>query len=184
MGPGDNLLVIWMDYEKGNSFAEESKKEEPKYVSAPSVTERLNTSDVQINGDFTVESAKQLADIINSGSLPVHMEELYSTSVGAQFGEQALNKTVFAGIVGIGLIFAFMIAVYRFPGLIAAINLSIYIYLILLVFELMNCVLTLPGIDDLILGVGMAVDAMVITFLHIKDEVVILILVLYSCKSM
>src|SRR5690625_4731920 len=170
MGPGDNLLVIWMDYEKGNSFAEESKKEEPKYVSAPSVTERLNTSDVQINGDFTVESAKQLADIINSGSLPVHMEELYSTSVGAQFGEQALNKTVFAGIVGIGLIFAFMIAVYRFPGLIAAINLSIYIYLILLVFELMNGVLTLPGIAALILGVGMAVDANVITFERIKEE--------------
>src|SRR5690625_3457745 len=171
MGPGDNLLVIWMDYEKGNSFAEESKKEEPKYVSAPSVTERLNTSDVQINGDFTVESAKQLADIINSGSLPVHMEELYSTSVGAQFGEQALNKTVFAGIVGIGLIFAFMISVYRFPGLIAAINLSIYIYLILLVFELMNGVLTLPGIAALILGVGMAVDANVITFERIKEEI-------------
>src|SRR5690625_921799 len=170
MGPGDNLLVIWMDYEKGDSFAEESKKKEPKYVSAPSVTERLNTSDVQINGDFTVESAKQLADIINSGSLPVHMEELYSTSVGAQFGEQALNKTVFAGIVGIGLIFAFMIAVYRFPGLIAAINLSIYIYLILLVFELMNGVLTLPGIAALILGVGMAVDANVITFERIKEE--------------
>src|SRR5690625_3225193 len=62
MGPGDNLLVIWMDYEKGDSVAEESKEEDHKDVSAPSVTERLNTSDVQINGDFTVEYEKQLAE--------------------------------------------------------------------------------------------------------------------------
>lgn len=171
MSPPDNLLVIWMDYEKGDSFAEESKKEDPKYVSAPGVSERINSPDVQISGDFTVESAKQLADIINSGSLPVHMKELYSTSVGAQFGEQALNKTVYAGIIGVALIFAFMIAVYRFPGLIAAVNLSIYIYLVMLVFNLMNGVLTLPGIAALILGVGMAVDANVITFERIKEEI-------------
>lgn len=170
MGPPDNLLVIWMDFEKGDSFADESEKEDHKYISAPRVSETLNTSDVQISGDFTVESAKRLADVINAGSLPVHMTEIYSTSVGAQFGEQALNKTVFAGIVGISIIFLFMIAVYRFPGLIAVINLSIYIYLILLVFDLMNGVLTLPGIAALILGVGMAVDANVITFERIKEE--------------
>ncbi|WP_029269181.1 protein translocase subunit SecDF [Virgibacillus alimentarius] len=171
MGIPNNLLVIWMDYEKGDSYAKESQQEDPKYIYAPSVTKRLNTTDVQINGDFTVESAKQLADIINSGSLPVHMKELYSTSVGAQFGEHALNKTVFAAFIGIGLIFIYMIFVYRFPGFIAAINLSIYIYLILLVFELMNGVLTLPGIAALILGVGMAVDANVITFERIKEEI-------------
>ncbi len=167
----DNLLVIWMDYQKGDSFAEEVKKEDPKYVSAPKVTETLNTTNVMINGDFTVESAQRLADIINAGSLPVNMEELYSNTVGAQFGEQALNKTVFAGIIGVSLIFLFMIVFYRFPGLIAVINLSIYIYLILLVFELMNGVLTLPGIAALILGVGMAVDANVITFERIKEEI-------------
>ncbi|SHG72760.1 protein translocase subunit SecDF [Virgibacillus chiguensis] len=166
----DNLLVIWMDYKEGDSFAEEYGKEDPKYVSAPSVTQTLNTNQVMISGNFTVESAKQLANVINSGSLPVHMEEKYSTSVGAQFGEQALNKTVFAGFIGVGIIFLFMIAVYRFPGLIAAINLSFYIYLILFVFELMNGVLTLPGIAALILGVGMAVDANVITFERIKEE--------------
>ncbi|API90646.1 protein translocase subunit SecDF [Virgibacillus pantothenticus] len=166
----DNLLVIWMDYKKGDSYAEEYQKDEPKFVSAPSVNQTLNTSQVMISGNFTVESAKQLANVINSGSLPVHMEEKYSTSVGAQFGEQALNKTVFAGFIGVGLIFLFMIAVYRFPGLIAAINLTIYIYLILFVFELMNGVLTLPGIAALILGVGMAVDANVITFERIKEE--------------
>jgi SecD/SecF fusion protein len=166
----ENQLVIWMDYEEGDSFKEERTKENPKYMSAPNVTKAINSPDVQITGDFTVESAKQLADVINSGSLPVQMKELYSTSVGAQFGEQALDKTVFAGIAGVAVIFVFMIAVYRFPGLIAAINLSIYVYLILLVFNLMNGVLTLPGIAALILGVGMAVDANVITFERIKEE--------------
>ncbi|WP_106497043.1 protein translocase subunit SecDF [Lentibacillus sp. Marseille-P4043] len=166
----DNLLVIWMDYQKGDSFAEETKKEEPKYISSPAVSKTLNTSDVMIEGNFTVESAQRLADIINSGSLPVNLTEKYSTSVGAQFGEQALDKTVFAGIIGVSIIFLFIIAVYRFPGFIAAVNLSVYIYLILLFFELMNGVLTLPGIAALILGVGMAVDANVITFERIKEE--------------
>ncbi|TRM12808.1 protein translocase subunit SecDF [Lentibacillus cibarius] len=165
-----DLLVIWMDYQKGDSFQEEVKKEDPKYVSAAGVKETLNTTNVMIEGNFTVESAQRLADIINAGSLPVNMEELYSNTVGAQFGEQALDKTVFAGIVGISIIFLFIMAVYRFPGVIAAINLSIYIYLILLVFNLMNGVLTLQGIAALILGVGMAVDANVITFERIKEE--------------
>src|SRR5699024_3047539 len=146
-------------------------KSDHKYVSAPQVSQTLNTNDVMITGNFTVESAKQLADVINSGSLPVHMKELYSTSVGAQFGDQALNKTMFAGFVGVGLVLLFMLAFYLFPDMIAAINLSIYIYLILLIFELMNGVLTLPGIAALILGVGMAIDANVISFERIKEEI-------------
>src|SRR5699024_10800257 len=108
--------------------------------------------------------------IINAGSLPVHMEEIFSTSVGAQFGEQSLSKTVFAGFIGVGAIFLFMIFAYRFAGVIASINLAIYIYIILLVFGLLQGVLTLPGIAALILGVGMAVDANVITFERIKEE--------------
>jgi len=170
MGAPDNLLVIWMDFEEGDSFAAEAEKEETKFISAPRVSETLNTSSVQITGDFTVEEAQRLADVINAGSLPVHMEELYSTSVGAQFGEQALKQTVYAGFIGVGLIFIFMMAYYRFPGIIASINLAIYVFLILLVFNLLNGVLTLPGIAALILGVGMAVDANVITFERIKEE--------------
>ena len=166
----ENFLVIWLDYKEGDSFKEEVEKKEPKFISAPAVSEPLYTSDVMITGDFTIEEAQRLADIINAGSLPVHMNELYSTSVGAQFGETALNQTVFAGIIGVLIIFIFLIAVYRFPGLIAGINIAIYIYLILLVFELMNGVLTLPGIAALILGVGMAVDANVLTFERIKEE--------------
>ncbi|MBB6451889.1 SecD/SecF fusion protein [Salirhabdus euzebyi] len=169
-GPDNNLLVIWMDYNEGDSFAAESQKEDPKYVSAPAVSEPINGRDVIIEGTFTVEEAQRLADILNAGSLPVNLEELYSVSVGAQFGEQALNKTVFASMIGVALIFIFMIAYYRFPGLIAVITLSVYIYLILLVFNLMNGVLTLPGIAALVLGVGMAVDANIITYERIREE--------------
>src|SRR5699024_11785947 len=84
---------------------------------------------------------------------------IFSTSVGAQFGEQALKQTVFAGFIAIGLIFLFMIVVYRLPGIVASVNLAVYVFLILLIFQLMNGVLTLPGIAALILGVAMAVDA-------------------------
>lgn len=166
----NNLLVIWMDFKEGDSFLEEVEKADPKFISAPNVNEPLFTNDVMITGNFTVEEAQRLADIINAGSLPVHMTELYSTSVGAQFGEKALNQTVFAGIIGISIIFLFMIFVYRLPGIIAGINIAIYVYFILLVFQLMHGVLTLPGIAALILGVGMAVDANVLTFERIKEE--------------
>src|SRR5690625_3028876 len=166
----NNFLVIWMDFEEGDSFEAEASKEDPKFISSASVRKPIYSSGVQIEGNFTVEEAKRLADIINAGSLPVHMEELYSTSVGAQFGEKALNQTVFAGIIGISIIFIFMAIVYRFPGIVAGINIPIYIFMILLIFQLMNGVLTLPGIAALILGVGMAVDANVLTFERIKEE--------------
>lgn len=169
---GENLLIIWMDFQEGDSYKEEVTKpeEERKFVSDPGVDEPLYTSDVMIQGNFTVDKAQYMADIINSGSLPVHMNEIFSTSVGAQFGEQALNETVFAGIVGIAIIFLFMLVVYRFPGIISVINLSFYLFLVLVVFYALNGVLTLPGIAAVILGVGMAVDANVITFERIKEE--------------
>jgi SecD/SecF fusion protein len=166
----ENLLVIWMDFEEGDSFYDEVDKAEPKFISNPSVEQPLYTNDVMITGKFTVEDAQYLADIINSGSLPVHMHELFSTSVGAQFGEKALTQTVFAGIVGLIIVLLYMIVIYRFPGVIAGINLLIYTYLILLVFQLLNGVLTLPGIAALILGIGMAVDANVLMFERVKEE--------------
>jgi preprotein translocase subunit SecD len=168
---GENLLVIWLDYEEGDSFQEEVQKATPKFLSAPRVSEVLNTKNVVIQGDFTVEEATNLANLLNAGSLPVKLKEIYSTSVGAQFGEKALEKTVFAGIIGIVLIFLYMLFYYRFPGIIAVLTLSVYIYLILIVFDWMNAVLTLPGIAALILGVGMAVDANIITYERIKEEI-------------
>ncbi|WP_078545406.1 protein translocase subunit SecDF [Litchfieldia alkalitelluris] len=171
MGAGENLLVVWLDFEEGvDSFKEEVTKPNPKFLSAPAVSKILNESDVQIQGTFTIKEAQELAALLNAGSLPVELEEMYSTSVGAKFGEQALDKTIFAGIIGILIVFLFMVIFYRFPGVIAIITLSVYIYLILLVFDWMNGVLTLPGIAALILGVGMAVDANIITYERIKEE--------------
>ncbi|WP_110111456.1 protein translocase subunit SecDF [Bacillus sp. CGMCC 1.16541] len=172
MGPGQNLMVIWLDFEEGvDSYQKEAGKENPKYLSAATVNQVFNQTDVSITGgNFTVQSATQLADLLNAGALPVELEEKYSTSVGAKFGEQAMDKTVFAGLVGVAVVFAFMLFYYRFSGIIAVITLSFYIYLILVVFNWMNAVLTLPGIAALILGVGMAVDANIITYERIKDE--------------
>ncbi|HZG73057.1 MAG TPA: protein translocase subunit SecDF, partial [Chondromyces sp.] len=167
----NNQLVIWLDFEEGkDSFKAAVQKPNPDFLSAPNVNEVFNTDEVTIEGNFTVEEAQNLASLLNAGALPVKLDEIYSTSVGAQFGEQALEQTVFAGIVGILAIFLFMLVYYRIPGLVAVITLSIYVYLILLVFDWMNAVLTLPGIAALILGVGMAVDANIITYERIREE--------------
>ncbi|MGY6212452.1 protein translocase subunit SecDF [Cytobacillus firmus] len=171
MGAPNNLLVIWLDFEEGqDSFQAEAAKKDPKYLSAPQVSQIFNQDTVSIVGNFTIEEAQTLADLLNAGSLPVQLDEVYSTSVGAKFGEQAMETTILAGIIGIAIIFIYMIAVYRFPGFIATLTLSFYIYLILLVFDWMNGVLTLPGIAALILGVGMAVDANIITYERIREE--------------
>ncbi len=171
MPEGQNLLVVWLDFEEGvDSYAEESKKEKPKYQSAASVNQVLNTTDVMISGNFTVEETKNFASVLNSGSLPVKLTEIYSTSVGAQFGEQALTSTVFAGIVGVLIIFAFMLLYYRLPGFVAIIALVVFTYLVLIVFNGINAVLTLPGIAAIVLGIGMAVDANILTAERIREE--------------
>src|SRR5699024_1191140 len=96
--------------------------------------------------------------------------EVYSTSVGAQFGEEALDETVTAGLIGVGLVFLFMLVFYRLPGLVAVVTLTVYIYLTIAGFNAISGVLTLPGIAALILGVGMAVDANIILYERLKDE--------------
>ena len=168
----NNYLVIWMDFEEGkDSFQTEITKPDPKFVSAPTVNEIFNQDTVTIVGSFTVDEAKSLADLLNAGALPVQLDEIFSTSVGAQFGESALQETVFAGLIGIAAVFLFMIFYYRLPGLIATITLTIYLFLVLVVFDWMNVVLTLPGIAAFILGVGTAVDANIITAERIREEI-------------
>lgn len=168
---GENLLVIWLDFEEGvDSYAAEAQKPNPKYQSAASVTQVINSTDVQISGSFTVEETKTLESILNSGSLPVKLTEIFSTSVGAQFGKDALNDTVFAGVIGVLLIFVFMLLYYRLPGFVSIITLTVFTYLVLVIFNGINAVLTLPGIAAIVLGIGMAVDANILTAERIREE--------------
>ena len=156
----ENRLVIWLDYEEGDTYAEEIQKENSKIVSDASVTSPILSDKAIISGGgIDAESGQRLADILNAGALPVKLEEIYSTSVSAQFGQDALDKTVFASLIGIAAIFLFMLFFYRLPGLVSIITLILYINLIMLFFNGINAVLTLPGIAALVLGVGMAVDA-------------------------
>lgn len=167
----DNVLVIWLDFEEGvDSYAAEVVKETPKFISNPRVSQRINSDSVEISGSFTVEETKSLSGILNAGALPVHLDEIYSTSVGAQFGSQALSSTILAGIIGISAIFIFMLLYYRLPGLVAVISLIVYMFLILVIFDWINGVLTLPGIAAIVLGVGMAVDANILTYERIREE--------------
>lgn len=173
MGDGQNLLVVWLDFEEGvDSYATEVLKpaEDQKFESAASVTQVLNTTDVMISGNFTVDETKNFASVLNAGSLPVKLTEIFSTSVGAQFGEEALESTVFAGVVGVLLIFVFMLLYYRLPGFISIITLTVFTFLILVVFNGINGVLTLPGIAAIVLGIGMAVDANILTAERIREE--------------
>ena len=174
----DNVMVVWMDYKKGDSYKKEAKKQQegkdPKYVSAANVDQPINSDSVEISGGFNgkkgVKEAKQIAELLNAGSLPVDLKEIYSNSVGAQYGQDALDKTILASFIGVGIIYLFMLGFYRLPGLVAIIALTTYIYLTLVAFNFISGVLTLPGLAALVLGVGMAVDANIIMYERIKDE--------------
>ena len=166
-------MVIWLDYEEGDSYAAERQKaaagQEPKYISAASVTSTI-TGDCIISGNFTDEEARTLANLINSGSLPVKLTEISSNVVSAEFGKDALAKTAMAGLIGVLLVMAFMIFEYRVPGVLASIMLIAYLWAIFGIYALIGAVFTLPGIAALVLGVGMTVDANIITYERIRQE--------------
>ncbi len=170
----DNRIVIWLDYEEGvDSFSTEGATcgslSSSNCLSVASVLQGFS-SDVIIQGDFTEEEARNLVDLINSGSLPTKLEEISSKTVAASFGENALTETYQAGILGVALIILLMIAIYRFAGLISGIAILIYSFVTLFVFWLVGGVLTLPGIAAVVIGIGMAIDAVVISYSRLKEE--------------
>ena len=169
----NSTMVIWLDYEEGDSYASEAMNArqglETKYISAAGVSGRID-GDCVIKGSFTEAEARELADLINSGSLPVKMTEIYSNVVSADYGEGAFQLTARAGVIGVLLVAAFMILMYRLPGLISTIMLALYIFAVFTIYGAMGGVFTLPGIAALVLGVGMTVDANVITYERIKEE--------------
>ena len=175
-----NMIVIWLDYNgMTDSFAKEGSlcgTSGSNCLSAATVSQGF-ASDVIIKGNFTEDEVNNLVDLINSGSLPSKLSEISSKTVGASFGDDTLQKTLIAGVIGVVLIGVILIAIYHFAGFVSTISMLLYTFLVFLVFWLVGGVLTLPGIAALVLGIGMSVDSNVITFARIKEE-------LYKGKSL
>lgn len=175
-----NMIVIWLDYNgMTDSFAKEGSlcgTSGSNCLSAATVSQGF-ASDVIIQGNFTEDEVNNLVDLINSGSLPSKLSEISSKTVGASFGDDTLQKTLIAGVIGVVLIGVILIAIYHFAGFVSTVSMLLYTFLVFLVFWLVGGVLTLPGIAALVLGIGMSVDSNVITFARIKEE-------LYKGKSL
>ncbi len=140
-------------------------------ISAPTVNQAITDGNAVITGNFDAESAEELAAKIRSGSLPFSLIALEYNAVGARLGADSLSTSVKAGSIGVILVLLFMLIVYRVPGLIADIALVGYTAINIIVLSLSGISLTLPGVAGIILGIGMAVDANVIVFERIKEEI-------------
>ena len=140
-------------------------------ISAPTVQAVISDGKAEISGQSSIEEAKSLASIIRIGSLKLELEELRSSVVGAQLGQQAIKTSLIAGGIGLALVAVFMMIVYALPGVVAALSLAIYTGLELLMLNAFDLTLTLPGIAGIILSIGMAVDANVIIYARIREEI-------------
>ena len=139
-------------------------------VSAPNVNAVINDGRAIITGQDSFEEAERLASTIRIGGLKLELEELRSNVVGAQLGSDAIRTSLIAAAVGFALVVIFMIAVYYVPGIAASIALCLYTALMIILMDAFEVTLTLPGIAGIILSIGMAVDANVIIFARIKEE--------------
>ena len=152
---GENYIAIQLDDE---------------VISQPRVQEKIDSDTCIISGQFTVQSAQELADLIRAGQMPYSLKEVSLNTVGATLGADALNSALFAGLISIIGVMIFMIAFYRIPGLVAAIALAFYAVLTIIIYALFGVNITLPGIAGIVLSFGMAVDANVVIFERIIDE--------------
>ncbi len=152
---GQNFIAIMMD-------------ETP--ISIPRVSEKIDSEQCIISGDFDAESAKVLAANIRSGQLPFSLSQVELRAISATLGDTALKTSLYAGLIGIILVMLFMLLFYRLPGFLASIALAAYMGIVGIILATMHINLTLPGIAGIILSIGMAVDANVIIFERIKEE--------------
>ena len=152
-------------------------------ISAPNVNEEISGGKAQISGMSDLEEAQNLASYIRIGSLSIELEELRSSVVAAQLGEEAISTSVMAGLIGLIIVIIFMIIMYRLPGIVAGIALILYTSLMLITLNAFDITLTLPGIAGIILGIGMAVDANVIIYARIREEIGAGVSVRNSIKS-
>lgn len=141
------------------------------FISVPTVQSAITNGQCVITGSENYAAAEELATFIRIGAISLKLEEIESNVVGAQLGSQALTTSVKAAAIGLLLVMLFMIIMYRLPGFVSAIALAIYTFGTIVVIQLFEITLTLPGIAGIILGIGMAVDANVITFARIREEI-------------
>lgn len=140
-------------------------------ISAPTVNTAITGGSGYIEGNFTAESAQQLAMLIQSGALPLDIEQLEVRTISATLGEDALSTSMTAAMIGVALVILFMLVMYRLPGVVSTLALLVYILIDLFLLAVIPGVqLTLPGIAGIVLSIGMAVDANVIIFERIKEE--------------
>ena len=176
-----NVVSLEMNKEGTEKFAEATKAAKAAgesigiyydgaFVSVPSVNAEITDGRAMIEGSMSFEDADKLASTIRIGGLNLELEELRSNVVGAQLGEAAISTSLKAGAIGLAIVCIFMCVVYLLPGLASSFALLIYTGLILVLLNAFDITLTLPGIAGIILGIGMAVDANVIIFARVKEE--------------
>ena len=177
----ENVVSLTFTKEGTEKFAEATKKAyengesiaiyyDGTFVSVPNVNSEIKDGQAQITGSMSYDEAETLASTIRIGGLQLELEELRSNVVGAQLGEQAISTSLMAGAIGLAIIFVFMIFVYYLPGLASSLALIIYTELVLVILNAFDVTLTLQGIAGIILSIGMAVDANVIIFARVKEE--------------
>lgn len=181
---GNKSPVVQLTFtEEGAKIFAEATKEAAKtkdsialyyndhFISVPTVTEEIANGECTISGHADFAEANELATFIRIGAISLKLEELESNVVGAQLGSEALNSSIMAAGIGLVLVMLFMILMYRLPGVVASIALAIYTFGTVVLVQMLDITLTLPGIAGIILGIGMAVDANVITFARIREEI-------------
>ena len=173
------LVALEFNEEGKEKFAEATEKYlgkqiaielDNELISAPTVQAVIKDGNAVITNIPTAEEASALALLLRSGALPVELEELETRSVGPVLGENALKLSLSAGLIGLAIVMLFMLFYYKFGGLVADISLVVYLALVFLILTLLKATLTLPGIAGLILSIGMAVDANILIFERIKEE--------------
>ncbi|MFZ5559704.1 MAG: protein translocase subunit SecD [Patescibacteria group bacterium] len=176
-----NKAIVSLEFtdEGGNIFADLTKKNVNKIlaiyldgapISTPRVQEEITGGKAQITGNFTINEAKELAQRLNAGALPVPINLISQQNIGASLGHDSLVKSLKAGLIGFLAILLFMIIFYRFSGFFASVSLIIYVILVLAIFKLVPVTLTLAGIAGFLLSMGMAVDANILIFSRTKEE--------------
>jgi len=176
---GQSIVLLEFDNEGQDLFATLTGRNIGKQLaiyldgvilSAPVVQQEITGGNAQITGNFSVAEARDLVRNLNSGALPVPIELISQQTVGATLGAESLQKSLLAGMIGFLLIAIFMLLYYRLAGFIAVVALTIYVILVLSLFKLIPITLTLAGIVGFILSVGMAVDANILIFERMKEE--------------